>query len=481
MQGAAARSLAAYNRGMDAPSCLGCRQRDVTIADLQQRLLAAQARVRELQAQLGRNTTNSSVPPSANPLGAPRPAPKKPTGRKSGAQPGHPAHLRRRLPPERLQRTQDFVPSHCQHCHKPLPSTPASGDPEPTWHQVAELPKLAASVTEYRGHFRTCPGCGTLNHAAIPADLKAHSVGPRLAATLAYLTGRHHLSQRGLEELAEDVFDVPLSLGTVGQLAQQTSAALAPAHAEALQAVRDAAVKNVDETGWKLTGAGCWLWAAATATVVAFVIHARRSAAGLTALLGAVIQGILCSDRWSVYPRVSVERWQICWAHLKRDFQAMVDRNNAGSAIGAELLVLTGRLFEWWHRVRDGTLSRGTFRCYVASLRQDVLAVLEQGRGCGCAKTAGTCRELLAVAPALWTFVRVEGVEPTNNHIERQLRLAVLWRKNSFGSQSVAGCRFVERLLTVVQTRRLQGRPVLDYLYEALVAHRAGLPAPKLL
>jgi transposase len=465
---------------MDAPACPGCQQRDETIAELRLRLAALEARVRDLEGQLGRNATNSSLPPSANPPGAPKLPPKKRTGRRTGAQPGHPAHLRRRLPPERVRHTQDFVPQQCRRCQEPLPPQPAPGDPEPTWHQVAELPRLAAEVTEYRGHFRTCPGCGTLNHAAIPAALKAHSVGPRLAATLAYLAGRHHLSQRGLEELAEDVFDVPLSLGTVGHLAEQASAALAPAHAEAVQAVRDAAVKNVDETGWKLAGGRCWLWAAATATVAAFVIHARRSAAGLAALLGEVIGGIVGSDRWSAYQRVPLHRRQVCWAHLIRDFQAMVDRANAGSPVGEELLCCAEELFTWWHRVRDGTLSRATLRRYVAELRPWVRSQLEAGRACGCAKTAGTCRELLAVEPALWTFVRVEGVEPTNNHIERLLRPAVLWRKRSFGSQSESGCRWAERLLTVVQTRRLQGRPVLDYVYEALVAHRAGLPAPKL-
>jgi transposase len=466
---------------MAAPSCPGCQQRDETLAELRARLAALEDRVRQLEAQAGRNATNSSLPPSANPPGAPKLPPRKPSGRKTGGQPGHPAHLRRRLPPQRVQHSRDLFPSQCQRCREPLSPLPAPGDPEPTWHQVAELPELAAEVTEYRGHFRTCPCCGTLNHAAIPADLKAHSVGPRLAATLSYLAGRHHLSQRGLEELAEDVFDVPLSLGTVGHLAFQASAALAPAHAEAVQAVRQAAVKNVDETSWKLAGGRCWLWAAATATVAAFAIHARRSAAGLAGLLGEVIAGVVGSDRWGVYRKVAPDRWQVCWAHLKRDFQAMVDRNNAGSAIGEELLLLTGVLFGWWHRVRDGTLSRRAFRRYADSLRDDVLAVLGQGRACGCAKTAATCRELLAVEESLWTFVRVEGVEPTNNHIERVLRLAVLWRKKSFGSQSEAGCRFVERLLTVVQTRRLQGRSVMDYLYEALVAHRAGLPAPKLI
>lgn len=466
---------------MDTPSCPGCQQRDAIIADLRQRLAALEERVRQLEAQASRNANNSSIPPSANPPHAAKPVAKKPSGRSSGAQPGHPAHLRRRLPRERLQHLHDFIPSHCQRCHAPLPAQPAADDPPPSWHQVAELPPLAAEVTEYRGHFRTCPGCGTLNHAPIPADLKAHSVGPRLAATLTYFHGRHHLSQRGLEETAEDIFHVPLSLGTVGHLAEQTSAALAPAHTEAIEAVRAAAVKNVDETGWKLAGKRCWLWAAATATVAAFVIHARRSAAGLAALLGDVIRGIVGSDRWSVYLQVAPDRWQVCWAHLKRDFQAMVDRNNAGSTIGADLLLLTGVLFEWWHRVRDGTLSRRAFRRYAAALRADVVVVLEQGSACGCTQTAATCRELLAVEPSLWTFVGVEGVEPTNNHIERMLRLAVLWRKKSFGSQSAGGCRLVERLLTVVQTRRLQGQSVLDYLYEALLAHRAGLPAPKLI
>jgi transposase len=146
----------------------------------------------------------------------------------------------------------------------------------------------------------------------------------------------------------------------------------------------------------------------------AFVIHARRSAAGLTTLLGEVVEGIVGSDRWSAYHKVAVDRRQICWAHLKRDFQAMVDRDNAGSAIGEDLLLLTDVLFGWWHRVRDGTLSRRIFRRYTTSLREDVLTFLEQGRACGCGKTAATCRELLAVEEALWTFVRVEGVEPTS-------------------------------------------------------------------
>src|SRR6516165_6877214 len=179
---------------MERPSCPGCQQRDARIAELERR-------VADLEARLGANATNSSTPPSANPPGAPKPVTRKPTGRKPGGQPGHPARLKRRLPPERVRHIVPFVPSHCGRCQQPLPPEARPGDPESSWHQLAELPELVAEVTEYQGHYRTCPGCGTLNHAPVPQDLKAHSLGPRLAAALAYLAGSHRVSKRGLEEI----------------------------------------------------------------------------------------------------------------------------------------------------------------------------------------------------------------------------------------------------------------------------------------
>jgi transposase len=459
---------------MSAPSCPGCRERD-------ERLAALEARVRELEGQLGRNASNSSLPPSANPPQAPAPVIKTPSGKKRGAQPGHPPALRRRLPPERLQEVIPFVPTTCGRCQAPLPAAAGPGDPEPTWHQVAELPDVAAHVVEYQGHARTCLCCGEVTHAVIPAEVRAHAIGPRLAAVLSYLVGGHRVSRRGVEEIAEAVFDVPVSLGTVCRLETQMAEALAPAHAEAVQAVREAPAKHVDETGWKQAGARAWLWVGATAAVAAFVLHARRGLTGLQALLGEAVTGILITDRWSVYNGRPTHLRQVCWSHLRRDFQAMIDRGGAGAAIGKELLTLCNALFRWWHRVRDGTLQRRTFQTRAAWLREDVQIVLERGRVGGCAKTAATCRELLAVEAALWTFVTAEGVEPTNNLAERMLRPAVLWRKGSFGCVSAAGCRFVERMLTVVQTLRLQQRPVLAYLENALRAHRNDLPAPKLL
>jgi transposase len=467
---------------MSEPHCPGCRKRDAEIAALRQQLAALEARLRDLEARLGQNSSNSSLPPSADPPQAPKPVLKQPTGRRTGAQPGHPPHLRCRLPADRVRHTVRFLPSHCRCCQAPLPADPGADDPPPSWHQVAELPEVTAEVTEYQGHARTCPCCGTRTHAPIPAEIRAHSIGPKLAATLIYLSGRLHLSKRAVEEVTETVFEVPVALGTVGRLEQEMSQALAQPHQEVAVAVRSALVKNVDETGWKLAGRLCWLWAAVTQGAALFVLHARRGATGLTALLGEAVGGIIGSDRWSAYHRLEVSRRQVCWAHLKRDFQGLVDRGGAGAAIGQELLALLGVLFGAWYKVRDGTRSRHWLgRLVEDGIRPDVAVLLRRGAGCGCAKTEALCRNLLELEPALWTFVSVEGVEPTNNVVERALRPAVLWRKRSFGCQSEAGCRFVERLLTVVQTLRLRKQRVLPYLYEAVRAHRANLPAPALL
>ena len=466
---------------MATVTCPGCRARDERIAALERRVAELEATVRDLLARLGTNASNSGTPPSANPPDAPKPVLKKRTGKRPGGQPGHAASLRRRLPPERLQKVIPFVPRHCDRCHEPLPPEPGPDDPAPTWHQVAELPKLAAQVTEYQGHYRTCPGCGALNHAPIPQGLKAHSVGPRLAATLGYLAGTHRVSKRGLEEIAADVFDVPVALGTVISLQEQLSAALAPAHAEALEAVRAADVKHVDETSWKRAGALCWLWLAATGGVAAFLIHARRGWEALAALLGEKVRGFVCSDRWSAYAKLSPWCRQICWAHLKRDFQKLVDRGGAAARLGRRLQGLTELVFAAWHLFRGGGCDRAALQERLDAPARELERVLRAGRRCADAKAATFCANVLELLPAVWRFVVTEGVEPTNNHAERLLRRGVLWRKSSFGCHSEAGCRFVERMLTVVQTRRLQGRSVLGYLYEALLAHRKGLPAPSLL
>lgn len=303
-----------------------------------------------------------------------------------------------------------------------------------------------------------------------------------MTATLSYFTGCHGVSKRAVEEIAAAVFDAPVSLGTVANLEHEVSAALAPSHQEAIEAVRAAAIKHADETSWKLQGALCWLWAAAAAGVVAFVIHAKRSAKGLAALLGEEIQGIWGTDRWGVYEQVPPERRQICWAHLKGDFQKIIDRGGLSAWVGYQGRKMVKKVFAAWQAFQDGQDTRPQLEAQLAPVVRKMNRVLREGAILGKdATVVAFCENLLAVEDALWTFVTTAGVEPTNNFMERLLRRAVLWRKRSFGCWSEAGCRFVERILTVVQTRRLQGKNVLDYLHDALVAQRTGQPCPKLL
>jgi transposase len=456
---------------MDASGCPGCSERDARIADLERRL-------GELEARLKTNASNSSTPPSANPLDAAKPVKKKKSKRQRGGQPGHPPHLKQLLPPERVTHWKHYIPDECAHCHAPLPREAGPNDPEPKRFQTIEVPPIVTEVREYQAHARTCSCCGEVTAATVPAEIRAHSVGCHLTGILSYFTGCHGVSKRGVEEIADIVFAAPISLGTVANLEQEVSAAIAPAHQEALEAVRQADVKFADETSWKLWGKLCWLWAAATTNVAVFLIHGKRSALGLAALLGEEIHGILHSDRWNVYLQIPDERRQLCWAHLKRDFQKIVDLGGPSVFVGRRGLRIVRELFAAWHAFQEGKVTRRKLQMLIEPLQRRLSKTLLEGAFGDDARVAKFCGHLLELECALWTFAAHEGVEPTNNYMERLLRRAVLWRRRSFGCNSQAGCRFVERILTVVQTCRLHGKNSLEYLCNAVHAHRRGLSCP---
>jgi transposase len=297
---------------------------------------------------------------------------------------------------------------------------------------------------------------------------------------VAYLSGKGHLSKRQIEEAMEDLFGVFISLGGVHAAEQAVSQALEVPVEEARSYVQQAQVVNADETGWKEGAKRAWLWVATTTWVTVFLIHAKRGAVGAQALLGQ-FAGYLVSDRWHGYLGWNLWMRQLCWAHLIRDFKGFTERGERSARIGRALLREVRKMFGLWHRVRDGTLARSTFRAYMGPIRRRMERLLVRGACCGESKTEGMCKQILKLSPALWTFVRVEGVEPTNNAAERAIRPAVLYRKGCFGTQSPQGSRFVERILTAVTTLRQQKRNVLDYLTEACEAALAGKAAPSLL
>jgi transposase len=295
------------------------------------------------------------------------------------------------------------------------------------------------------------------------------------------LAGRLGISQRDVCELLHTLFHLEVSLGSVAALEQQVSAAVAAPVAAAQVFVQQQAVVNADETGWREGTQRQWLWTAVTPLVSVFVVLATRGRSGAQALLGAAFAGIVGSDRWGGYTWVDPAQRQLCWAHLVRDFAAFVERGGEPARVGQALLDVSAQIFGLWHRVRDGTLPRSTFMREMGPLQAQVEALLADGTTLEHAKTRRACQNILKLAPALWTFVAVDGVEPTNNAAERALRRAVVWRRRSFGTQSGEGSRFAERLLTVVTTLRQQERDVLDYLTVACTAALWGQPAPSLL
>lgn len=440
-------------------------------------VIALQKRLAELEERLNKTSRNSSKPPSSDPPGASPRQKRTPSGRQRGGQKGHPGHGRRLKPPEQVNRIIEVKPVSCAVCGALL----LGEDPQPVRHQVTELPRIEPEVTEYRRHTLTCLACGAQTGAEWPAEMPSGSFGPRVQATVGYLTGRIGASQRDVEEMMETVFHTDMGLGSIPALEQQVSAALAEPMEEAKAYVQQQPVNHVDETGWRQQGQRIWLWVNATSLVTVFLLLATRGAAGAKGVLGEAFQGIVGSDRWSAYSWLDPRRRQLCWAHLQRDFQAFVDRGGESARIGRALLDLVEQMFGLWHRVRDGPLSRTDFQTAMQPIQRRVGELLREGTTLSHDKTRRTCQNILKLEVALWTFVHVEEVEPTNNEAERPLRRAVLWRRRSFGTQSEAGSRFVERVLTTVTTLRQQERDVLDYLTDACTAAIQGDKPPSLL
>jgi len=292
------------------------------------------------------------------------------------------------------------------------------------------------------------------------------------------LTGRYRVSRREARQLLADLWQVQISLGGVSKLEEATARALEPVVAEV---VSQAPWVNVDETGWKESHRRSWLWTAVTEGVSLFHIDASRGGAVLEKLLGKDFQGVVGSDRYSAYNRIGVEQRELCHAHLKRNFQALVDRGGPGAAVGQWALKEQGRVFALWHRFRKGEIDRKELQGGLKPIKARFGRMLERGKESGDRKVEALCWELSELWEGLWTFARVEGVEPTNNAAERALRPAVLWRKGSFGSQSEGGSGFVERLLTVAGSCRQQQRQLLTFLEEVCRAALSGAPAPSLL
>ena len=447
------------------------------VKEMQQQVKALQEEVEQLRERVNQTSRNSSKPPSSDLPGAKQYPARKPSGRTRGGQKGHQGKGRKLKPLHEVDRLVISRPTSCSGCGALL----LGEDSQPQRHQVNELPRIETEVIEYQLHALSCLACGQLNRGDWPEEMPRGNFGPRLQATIGYLSGRMGVSRRDIKELLAVMCHVEISLGSISAQEHRVSQALGQPVTEAAVYIRQQAVVNLDETSWQQMNDKHWLWVGTTPLVTLFLILKTRSKKGVEALLGAAYDGIVGSDRFSAYNCLSPQQRQLCWSHLIRDFQAMVDRGGESAIIGQLLLAQVEMLFDLWYRVRDGTLSLAEFQNTMTPIRHEVGCLLRIAASSHQSKTAKTCANILKVEAALWTFIEQEGVEPTNNAAERAVRRGVIWRRRSFGSQSEAGSRFVARILTVVTTLRQQHRDVLDYLEQACQAANLGVVAPSLL
>ena len=455
------------------------------VAELIEQVAALRAEVEELKRIAGRGSHNSSMPPSSDPpmtrqqrraLARER---AKASLRKPGGQPGHEGKVREMAAPERVDERFEHLPEECLGCGHCFDGTEERLD-EPLIQQKWELPAIRPLVFEHRLHRLACPGCGKAMVAELPAGVSASAFGPRLEAHIATLAGVFRLSRRQVADVVREMLAVPISVGAVDKTIMRMSRVLADPWAELREAVQQAEVVHADETGWRLRGAQQWLWLAAASLYACYRIDSSRSQAAAKELLGEDFGGLVISDRYAGYHFLDVLQQQLCWAHVIRQLVEMSERSGASGKLGRKLVEAAREVIGAHRAYLEGGHDLAWLAAELQPHRERIRALLDQGTRGRHRKTADFCAGLLDEYEALWTFCEVEGVDPTNNAAERAVRHAVIMRKIQLGTQSERGSRWIERVCSVRETCRLQGRSPLAYMIDAARAAHGRMPAPSL-
>jgi transposase len=454
--------------------------------ELRVEIAALRERIEELERRLSQDSRNSSRPPSSDPpmtrqqrRALAREKAKR-SLRKPGGQPGHEGKHRQMAPSERVDRRSDHLPECCSGCgHGFDGSEQRVGDP--VIQQKWELPPIRPLIFEYRLLRLRCPGCGKLVLAGLPAGVSGSAFGPKLEAHIATLAGVFRLSRRQVAEVVREMFQIEISTGAVDATIMRMSAILADPWKRLTEAIRQAEVVHADETSWRLRGREQWLWLAATALLACYRIDPHRSQAAAKELLGEDFGGFVISDRYAGYHFLDVLQQQLCWAHATRQLVELSERQGAPGRLGAKLVKAAREVFHIHRLYLEGEHTLDWLGEQLSPVQQRIRALLEQGTRGRHEKTANFCAGLLEEWQALWTFCEVPNIPLTNNAAERALRHAVIMRKIQGGTQSEQGDRWIERILSIAETCRLQGRSKLAYLIETATAAHHGQPAPSLL
>jgi transposase len=418
---------------------------EALVAKFTKRIDELEAKVADLQQQLAAKKTtshNSSKPPSSEHPHA-KPAGRKPDGKrkKQGGQKGHKRTIREPIPSEQCDHVVTCNPDSCRGCGGELqPSTL-----DAIRHQVWELPPIKPIVTEYQLHRGHCSRCGITTCGELPAGVPSGQCGPRLAAFTGLLMGHFRQSKRRAAMFLGDLLNIPCCPAWTVKIQNLVSQAIEEPYQELRTELGSQKQLFVDESPTKEKREKAWLWVAVASMFTVFGIFANRKRESLKAFVGDYQGIILNCDRAKMY--FDGKRLQWCWAHLKRDIQKMIDSpDRQVKRLGDDLAREQKRLFQHWRRYRNEEIKWSTFQREVRPIRKSFESLLLRGVFSGNKNLVGICDELHTRRQHLWTFTRIEGIEPTNNPAERALRPAVIYRKLSFGTQSATGSRYLERM-----------------------------------
>lgn len=449
-------------------------------------LLELLARIADLELRIARLTTdssNSSKPPSSDgPATKPRARPPvKSKKRNPGGQPGHKGTNRQLVPSEDVDKVIPVFPEVCRRCGAGLSIDPEQTNSKYWRHQVIDIPDPKPEIIEYQRHCIRC-SCGAENWGEVPQAARS-GFGPRITAFVAHLTGLHRVTRRGCAEIVKTIFGINMCLGTVCALHKEVSKSLDTAYTEARRSLSEQPVLNIDETGWRTKGKKRWLWVFVTPALAFFHVATSRSSKVLKEVLGDKYAGKLCSDMFSAYKAFHDGVRQFCWAHIIRAIKGLKHACRSPDAVKFSKWMLseTGRMFSLWHAFKSGDLDRETLVLKSVPIRSRMNKCLQQYSNSSDSDVRRAAKSLLKHWHGLFTFIKYDGVEPTNNSAERAVRSAVQWRKISFGNQSEEGELLTARLLTVERSCVLQGRNPYQFLLDSIIALREGLPGPSLL
>ncbi|HQW57997.1 MAG TPA: IS66 family transposase [Gammaproteobacteria bacterium] len=447
------------------------------LALLKQEVIAFKKENAELKERLNTNSNNSSKPPSTDSKKNNKKKNYKGSGRHPGGQPGHKGVFRKLVPIEQVDAVITCPPpDKCQDCNVSL--LPLK---EIVRHQVYEIPLPRYEITEYQILQGLCSCCQKTYRGETPAKVGRRGFGVRVHSSIALLTSKFKLSKRQALELLKDFFQMPICVGSVSNIEHRVSQSLEPLHTHIKAQIDRSKVAHIDETGFKQSNHSGWAWILANELFSFLQLDHSRGKKVAKKLIGSFMNRIIVSDRYPAYDFLPELSHQVCWAHLKRDFQKISERSRIAGVIGRRLLHGYGKIFAFWKSNLQQAIDDKRTRKKRRQLKNRFLKDLEFGASCSHLTTARTCRNILDMGKSLWLFLENRDVPATNNLAERQIRPLVIAKKLSFGVKSDRGARFIERAYSLVLSCRQQNKNALSWLQDSITSHFISESPPLLI